>query len=291
MTGCTGILADAVVISRARGTGFHCASLFQYSALALLSLAHGQAATSATYCAWYDASGTTNFPKGCNNDALADVDDTSVTYTTAGDSGNASKPLAGATANFPRTTHNGQSCGVADLNGSMRQVLIGVTSPGSNATDAAEISNGNVYVLKGSVSCSDLTGGWGGATDVWGNASHLATLYDSVTGFFPWGGTSGIVRFGNGANQVFDEAIGGAGWLRTAAGVQQDTAAMSASGTALFGQDYCYPYNRANMCPIGAGYWNDASDAGVFFRRWSFHRYHNGNFYGFRSSLALASGL
>jgi len=81
MTGCTGILADAVVLSRARGTGFNTASIFMYSALALLSLAHGQAATATTYCAWYDAGGTTNFPKGCNNGSLADHVDASVTYS------------------------------------------------------------------------------------------------------------------------------------------------------------------------------------------------------------------
>ena len=288
MTGCTGVLADAIVLSRARGAGFHCASLFQYSALALLSLAHGQAATSTNYCAWYDAGGTTNYPKGCNNSALADVDDTSVTYTTAGDIGSASKPLAGATANFPRTTHNGQSCGVADLNGSMWEVLIGVTSRGFSATDFDQMANGNVFVLKESVSCSDLTGGWDTGNDAWGGLAHLETLYDWFSGFLPWGDTTGPVRFGNGANQVFDEAIGGVGWLRTAAGVQQDTAAMSTSGTALFGQDYCYQYNRANVCPMGGGGWSNTSLAGVFFRNWDSRRNEGNITHGFRASMPLA---
>lgn len=63
MTGCDGQLSDAVVLSRARGDGFNCASVFMYSAIALLSMAHGQASTAATYCAWYDSTGTTNYPK------------------------------------------------------------------------------------------------------------------------------------------------------------------------------------------------------------------------------------
>ena len=52
MTGCTGILADAAVLARARGAGvFNVASIFMYDALAKLSLAHGQAATGTTNCA------------------------------------------------------------------------------------------------------------------------------------------------------------------------------------------------------------------------------------------------
>jgi hypothetical protein len=78
MTGCTGIYADAVVLARARGAGtFNVASIFMYSALAMLSLAHGQAATGTTNCAWYDATGVNNFPKGCNNGSLADTNETS----------------------------------------------------------------------------------------------------------------------------------------------------------------------------------------------------------------------
>ena len=46
MSGCTGILADAVVLARARGADvFNVASIFMYDALAKLSMANGQAAT------------------------------------------------------------------------------------------------------------------------------------------------------------------------------------------------------------------------------------------------------
>jgi len=148
MTGCTGILADAVVLARARGAGWNCASAFMQDAVAMLSLAHGQAATSTTHCAWYDAAGVTNFPKGCNNGALADTNDATVTYATGGDSGNANKPKTRATSNFAKTTHNGQECGIADINGSMWQALIGVTMAGTSGTDTAAITTGTAYVLK-----------------------------------------------------------------------------------------------------------------------------------------------
>ena len=110
--------------AKTRGANFFVASRFIYAALALLSLAHGQAATSATNCAWYDATGVANFPKGCNNNALRDANDTSVLYTSDGYS-NCGKTGSGVP--FAKTTHNGQACGIADLNGLMWEISQGVT--------------------------------------------------------------------------------------------------------------------------------------------------------------------
>jgi hypothetical protein len=287
MTGCTGILADAIVLSRARGTSFNNASVFMYSALALLATAHGQAATGSTYCAWYDSTGTTNYPKGCNS-SLADVDDGGVTFESAGDSGTADKPKAGSGSPFAKTTHNGQANGVADVNGSMFQVALGITTPGSTATATGAVSNGDSYVLKESVELASLTAGHGGATDAWGNAAALAQNYDAQPGILPWGSTTGAVYFGNGENQVFSSDVDGLGWLRTACGIQKDLAAMSATGTNLFGTDYCYQYNRENLFVRCAGGWGNASGAGVFYRDWNSSRSSSYYGHGFR---AAAYGL
>ena len=281
MTGCTGILADAVVLSRARGTGFNTASIFMYSALALLSLAHGQAATATTYCAWYDAGGTTNFPKGCNNGALADHVDATVTYSVSGIS---PKPLTGSASNLAKTTHNGQNCGVADLNGAMYQVMLGLTGFGTSATDATVYANGNVYLLKTSVALSSLTAGWDGATDAWGNTTSLATKYDAVAGLLPWGATTGWLYMGNGTNRVFDPATSGAGYQRTSCGIPQDANAISAGGTNLYGNDGQYQYNRANLFPRASGLWDTAAAAGVFYRDWGGSRSLDYGGYGFRAS-------
>lgn len=108
---------------------FHVASRFQYSALAMLAIAHGQAATSTTNCAWYHA--TYNYPKGCNNNALRDTDDNNVIwesdgYSNCGKTGSAG--YGGGSGNeFAKSTHNGQNCGVADLNGLMWEISLGVT--------------------------------------------------------------------------------------------------------------------------------------------------------------------
>ncbi len=116
--------SGAWTAAKTRGANFFVASRFIYSALALLSLAHGQAATSATNCAWYDAAGVTNFPKGCNNNALRDTNDPSVLYTSDGYS-NCGKTGSGVP--FAKTTHNGQACGIADLNGLMWEISQGIT--------------------------------------------------------------------------------------------------------------------------------------------------------------------
>lgn len=110
----------------------HCASRFQYAALAMLSMAHGQATFAAGIgSAFYDA--TDNFPKGCNDNALGDSDDSDIIYVSDGYS-NCGKTGSGRP--FAKTTHNGQNCGVADLNGLMYEISIGVTAIASS--DAIE---------------------------------------------------------------------------------------------------------------------------------------------------------
>lgn len=125
--GATNAYHGAIAAAKTRSANHFPASRFIVAKLALLSLAHGQAATSTTHCAWYDAAGNINFPKGCNNNALKDTNDTSVTYTTAGASSYPAMPLAGSGVPFAKTTHNGQACGVADLNGTVWEINLGMT--------------------------------------------------------------------------------------------------------------------------------------------------------------------
>lgn len=99
-------------------------SVFIADLLNKIAQAHAQAATSTAACAYYDPAGITNFPKGCNNNALKDTNDATVAYQSDGYS-NCGKTGSGAL--FAKTTHNGQNCGVADINGPMWEVLIGMT--------------------------------------------------------------------------------------------------------------------------------------------------------------------
>src|SRR5690554_1882361 len=126
--------SGAIPSAKTRGADFFSSSLFIFKAAALLSLAHAQAATSTAACAWYDPTGVTNFPKGCNNNALRDTNDTSVLYVSDGYS-NAAKTGSGTP--FAKTTHNGQECGLADLNGGMWEICLGLT-----------YLDGNYHILK-----------------------------------------------------------------------------------------------------------------------------------------------
>lgn len=123
MPGCSGVLYDAITLGRARGEYYSCVTAFQWSAISMLSLAHGQAATSNKFCGWYDEAYTTNYPKGNNNGMLGDVNDSSVKWAAHSQFADIGKTGSGTP--FNKTTHNGQNCGVTDVNGSQVQVTIG----------------------------------------------------------------------------------------------------------------------------------------------------------------------
>ncbi|MCT7513667.1 hypothetical protein [Aliarcobacter cryaerophilus] len=287
MTGCTGILADAVVLSRARGERWNTAIAFMYGYLAMVSVAQAQAATSTDDVAWYDPTGVKNFPKGCNNNALSDVDDTSVVYATAGDSGNANKPKTGATANFAKTTHNGSNNGVADLNGGMFEVTIGITNFSSSATATTAITNDTIYVLKHSTDIATLTGGWNGATDVWGDATNLATKYDLVTSPHPLGSSTGTVYWGNGTNTVLQNDLNGVN--RDVCGfIPKNSSSTGATGANLFGNDQLNKQNIQNMVPLACGSWLASASAGVFSRNFNASRSTSLTYCGFRASAYFA---
>lgn len=102
----------------------------QYAILALLTLAIPK---DAQYCAWRDLS--KHYPKGCNNNALSDADDTSILYVWDGYEDPPGTPkysaLTGSCNQLAKTSHNGQLCGVLDLNGNMYEIALGLTCVGS----------------------------------------------------------------------------------------------------------------------------------------------------------------
>ncbi len=281
MDNCTGILADAVTIARARGSDYAMMAFYHHGLLALLSVAHAQAVTSVDNCAWYDDALTTNYPKGCNS-SLSDVDDSSVTYDSAGDAGTADKPKTGATAEFNKTTHNGCANGVADLNGGMLEMALGMTSAGDGATATDAIANDDIYILKTSSRLADLTAGWDGDNDAWGNTTHLDTLFDKVTSPHALGSTTGTVYWGSGSNGVFTTEQNGVN--RDICGfIPKDNNSTDDTGTNQCGTDYFYRYNRMNMFPRCHGSWSNSSVAGLFYRSFNIYRSNVNNNCSFRA--------
>lgn len=260
----------AIAAAKTRGASFFCNSRFIFAGLDLLALAHAQASSAATWCAWYNA--TYNFPKGCNNSALGDTNDGALTFASDGYS-NCAK--TGSANLFARTTHNGQNCGIADLNGTMWEITPGL------ATDDAGTT---YYVLKSVTKMKNVTGGSGGATDLWG-AAGLAALYDSLGATYGAAVASNTTKYYGSASQVLSEATSGNAWQAAGLGLPL---AGGVGGTNQFGSDYFLDYRPAAMCPLSGGYWADGSDAGVWAFNLSGVRGSSGIGVGFRSALYLS---
>lgn len=232
--------------AKSRGDIFHGASIFMHKALAMLSYAHGQASTGAAYCAWHDA--INNFPKGCNNNALGDTNDSALTFVGAGHASYSSKPLAGSANTPAKTAHNGQACGVVDLNGSMWEVAYGLTSDGST-----------YYALNTSKRLRDLTGSNDSGADSLFGAAGITANYDplgATVGVL--GGSNAYTTFGS-ASPVFDAATSGTAWQATGAGMP-----IAEGGTNAFGNDGIWDYRPNQMCPIVGAGWDSGSGAGVW---------------------------
>ena len=136
---------DGVDGAKNPSSRFFCNSRFIWGALAMLSLAHAQAATSAASCTWFLSD--KNYPKGCNNNALRDTDDATVLYSSDEYQNCA---LTGSGVPFGKTTHNGQACGVCDLNGLLWEINIGLTSiADSKAITGVALANPCVLTVVG----------------------------------------------------------------------------------------------------------------------------------------------
>lgn len=278
-SGLTGAPVDAyygsIAAAKTRDATFFPASHFQRAALALLALAHAQASTSTAWNAWYDAAGITNYPKGCNNNALGDANDASLTFVSDGYP-NCAK--AGSANLFARTTHNGQNCGVADLNGNLWEISPGLTV-NSDATP-------QYYVLKTTERMKDRTAGaGGGATDLWGTAAQLL-----AQGYELLGATYGALlasstakTYGNAA-QVLSEATAGLAWQAAGLGIPL---VGGVGGTNAFGNDVLYDYRPASVCPVAGGDWGYGAAAGVWALDLSGVRGSSVSSVGFRAALYL----
>lgn len=240
-----------IAAAKSRGNQFFPHTQFMRGALALLSLAHGSASTSTAYNAWY-SSGATNFPKGNNNNALGDSSDSSIAYLP---DGNGTYPGCGKTGSanfFSKTTHNGQNCGVADLNGLVWDIEpFGITSDGTS-----------FYLLNTAADVTTITAGNTLAADAWG-ATGLAAMYTNIGATYQsLTASNGNKTFGSAA-QVLSEATTGTAWGMAGAGVPL---LGGVGGSNQFGNDYLYDARPNELCVIGGAGWDDGGLAGPWAR-------------------------
>lgn len=222
-------------VVKSRGTDYCVPSNQFYSYLNLLVQCQAQNATSTLECAWIGVE--PKQPKG-NNNSLKDYNDSSVKYNQA-QSLNAGKSTTGAVVNFERTTHDGSILGVSDVNGGMYEIASGFT----------RTSTDGFLTIKKSVALKDLTS----------TTAFDVANFDPINIADVVAGNDGWIKFGNGANAVFENTVASD---RTFNGIPLATG-VSANGINQWGQDGVYRYLAHEMVPIRAGYWTETFDAGA----------------------------
>lgn len=239
------------------GSRYTIINMFMFNALAILSKCQRQ---SGRNCAWVDVA--PYYPKGNNNNGR-DVNDPSVFYY-------GSQPgYTGSGTPFAKTTHNGQNCGVTDLNGNTCAYTIGLTSEGTKffvpklTTDMTKFTHNVKNGANTDEQCA------------WGDLAYLS----NPSGFFEELNITGTIftsasgidySLGNGDNQVFPFSAtkGSDQWKLSCLGAPLMTGVTQgrSGGTEEFGNDVIYyvsnkpPY----MVPILSGDYTIAAASGVF---------------------------
>lgn len=233
---CLGRIHDAIELSRARGEHYSLVSCYQWAVISLITQAHTQAAEGTEACAWYDASGQKNYPKGNNNNGR-DVDDNTITFTAAESGSFVHVRKTGSAVPLAKTTHNGQVSGICDVNGNLWQPVLGWQNP----------SKQKVKLAKLSVKMHDFTK----------DNIYNATLFDEIsinTG-------DGTYYWQRGKSLYSDTS--GSGWAMN--GVMPKVI-TGASADALYGKDYVDLNYDANRVLLVAGYYGSSAGAGSWFR-------------------------
>lgn len=247
MPECTGHFTDAITLSRARGSAYSVVTSFQWGAVSLLSLAHGQAATSSKFCGWYDPDYSTNFPKCNNTTQLNDISDKEVTWKA--DSSIQYVGKTGSGSPFNKTTHNGQECGITDVGGLKHQITIGVKQSKSMSP---------WYYFRESVSAHSVTASNYSDESLYGWVTHIVP-----NGNYYWGPAD--------AFSTSHELIGVVPRM------------TYANGIPLFGYDSFKPYLTENSILTVGGAYGDELQAGIWARRFNIGNSAGFNF-GFRAS-------
>lgn len=257
MPNCDGEVYDAITLSRARGEHYALVSCYQWAIISLVSLAHAQAATSVESCAWYDANGLTNYPKGNNTNASGlyrDVDDKSILFNTTTYSSYYSK--AGAGVPVEKTTHNGQRSGITDVNGNKWQPVLGWQNPIQNLFKTAKLS----------VKMHDFT-------RYNRNDDELFDTYE-ISGFMD-----------RGWNYWKSPALYTTDDINfPLCGVTPKTPTTNTTNTEVFGKDGFYSNALSDHALCVAGYYANGSNAGVFCRIGYKYWTGSGDAYSFRAA-------
>ena len=235
-----GYFLDAV---KTRGQAYSLTTTFQFNALAVLADAYYQICYrngTTSQIGW--ASKAPYQPKG-NNNSLKDYNDNSVTFSQGTGSYSGIAATASCSdANLPKITHNGEKCGVTDVNGNVYKWCIGAKTNGSTV----------VGILKESVYARSITRS---------NAT-TASNYDNVT--IPYHPTN--YRFGNGTTSPFKPMTdrNDGNYRLNCSGIASNANGISSNGTERFGQDTLSVNSTADYFALVGGDYTNAANAGLW---------------------------
>ena len=248
------------------GSRYTIINVFMFNALAILSKCQRQSGRNA---AWLDV--RPFYPKGNNNHGR-DINDQRVTYigTTPAHTGSGTP--------FAKTTHNGQNCGVCDINGNVWDFALGITSEGTRyfvpklTTDMTKFTHNVKSGARTDEQCA------------FGDNAYLSNpngFYEelNITGTVLTSAPNVNYLFGNGGAQVlpFNATKGSDQWKLSCLGIplmSGVTVHNRGGGTEEFGNDWFYtPGNKvAYLMQIVGGCWDNSEYAGVFTQASGFYR-------------------
>src|SRR5690606_32176681 len=116
---------------------------------------------------------------------------------------------------------------------------------------------------------ADLTGGFDGPTDCWGDAAALSNNFDLRTNFHAWGETTGsALRRGSAANTTatFNSTNSGTNYEITCSLGAWNANSCTTSGRAFYGNDRVEVRRYKFEAVLTSGPWGAGDYAGIFYR-------------------------
>ena len=260
--------------ANALGDRYTLINSFMFNALAILTKAQSQSGKNA---AWLDVK--PYYPKG-NNNRGKDANDTSVTFT-------GSKPAhTGSGVPFAKTTHNGQNCGVADLNGNAYTFGLGLTSDGTKLFIPKESTDMAKFISAVGSNASETR------QCAFGELAYLTKsngfFEELITTGSVCEGSSHHVALGNGAQKVFPFIANRNNYQykQCCVGMPLSTG-CSSNGTEEFGNDSisAVNYKTKYLMPVFGGNWYGGVLDGSFNQELDTHRTYSNTLCGSRLAV------
>ena len=260
---------------KSRGADWYPVPMWTRVHLGYLALAHAQALLDASgipisgataNSAWMDTAPYA--PKG-NNNSGSDINKTSLVFSrtdiggnASGWAGEASRAFTGAArigtlSAVEQTTHNGQLCGIVDVNGNQWDATPGLTNVGGVNSGYKAFSDLDDYTAVSS------------NAGITGAANVISLAVDAADDGVWWGNDNAwIYLVPNAGGTYHPSSTWAANATRKAMAEfglpRQAGTSLTQTSTNIFGGDGLYRAHRSDLLPFCGGFWSDGALAGSF---------------------------